>query len=89
VRICKYEVKNKDSEGTGDNMNKNLLVKNLDKSITAKDFFKIFQKYGEIKSCKLETSNTGESKGYGYVYFYKTEDAEKAMKELVTKFLIF
>jgi RNA recognition motif-containing protein len=79
IRICKYEVK-----GNNDiNPHKNLLVRNLDKSVTAKDFYKSFQIFGEIKSSKLETNEFGESKGFGYVYYYNVEDAEKAIKEMV------
>jgi polyadenylate-binding protein len=65
---------------------KNLLVKNLDHTITAKEFYKMFQTYGDIKSSKLETNEKGESKGYGYVYFNNTEDAEKAQREMVLLF---
>jgi polyadenylate-binding protein len=80
IRICKYEAKNKEADT---NINKNLLIRNIEKSITAKEFFTLFQKFGEIKSAKLETNEHGESKGYGYVYFYKAEDAERAVEEMV------
>ena len=55
----------------------------MDTKISAKDFYKMFETYGEIKSSKLETNEKGESKGYGYVYFTNASDAENALKEMV------
>jgi polyadenylate-binding protein len=80
LRICKYE--NKHGENL-DSMRKNLLVKNLDTKISAKEFYKMFEVYGDIKSSKLETFENGESKGYGYVYYNNPEEAEEALKEMV------
>jgi polyadenylate-binding protein len=80
LRICKFENKNADNS---DSMRKNLLIKNLDPNITAKEFYKLFEAFGDIKSSKLETNENGESKGYGYVYYNKAEDAEKALKGMV------
>ncbi len=80
IRICKFENKHSDNS---DSMRKNLLVRNLDTKINAREFFKMFEVYGEIKSSKLETNENGESKGYGYVYYNNAEDAEEALKEMV------
>jgi RNA recognition motif-containing protein len=82
VRICKYEARNQINESTKD-ISKSLLVKNLEKSITAKDFYKLFEEFGEISSSKLEVDENGVSKGYGYVHFSDAKSAEKAKEKLV------
>ena len=81
VRICQYEGKAQSSEGK--DIGKSLLVKNIDKTITAKDFYKLFENFGEIKSSKLEVDEYGVSKGYGYVYFNDAKSAEEAKAKLV------
>jgi RNA recognition motif-containing protein len=84
VRICKYEGKSEIND-TKD-INKSLLVKNIDKDITAKDFYKIFEEFGDIKSLKLEVDEMGHSKGFGYVYYTDSKSADKAIKTMVIIF---
>ncbi len=67
----------------GKDIEKSLLVKNIDKSLSAKEFYKLFEEFGEIKSSKLEVDDYGVSKGYGYVYFNDAKSAEKAKANLV------
>lgn len=81
VRICQYEGKTQVSEDK--DVEKSLLVKNVDKSVTAKEFYKLFEEFGEIKSSKLEIDEFGVSKGYGYVYFNDAKSAEEAKAKLV------
>jgi polyadenylate-binding protein len=80
VRICKYEMKgqvdSKDSK-------RSLLVKSLDKSITARDLYTMFEEFGEVKSSKLEIDENGDSKGYGYIYYNDEKSAELAKLKLV------
>lgn len=80
MRISKYEARGKDTQETSKN---NLLVKNIDKSVSAKDFCKLFEEFGDVKSCKLEVDSSGESKGYGYVFYNEIDPAENALKKLV------
>jgi polyadenylate-binding protein len=82
IRICKYEGKNQMFDSSKDNK-KNLLVKNIDPSISAKEFSKMFQEFGDIKSCKLEVDEHGASKGYGYVNYVEETHAELAKQKLV------
>ena len=46
--------------------------------MTQKEFYKIFLEYGDISSAKIEYDENGISKGYGYIYYYTEESAEKA-----------
>jgi RNA recognition motif-containing protein len=78
-------LKNKINEDQSD-PEKSLLVKGIDESITAKEFFKIFEEYGEVKSSKLEVDENGNSKGLGYVLFSDAKAAEHAKNKLVSFF---
>lgn len=75
VRLCKYETKVGQSEF---DTKTNLLVKNISKDLSAHGFFNMFRVFGDIRSCKLVVDFLGNSKGYGYVSFYRVEDSEKA-----------
>lgn len=57
----------------------NVFIKNLEKSITQKQLLETFEQFGKILSCKIETDEKGESKGYGYIQFASDEDGESAI----------
>jgi polyadenylate-binding protein len=57
----------------------NVFIKNLEKSITQKQLLETFEQFGKILSCKIETDEKGESKGYGYIQFASDEDGEAAI----------
>ena len=59
----------------------NVFIKNLDTSITPKEFEVRFQEYGEILTTCLKNDKNGNSLGYGYVQYYKPEDAQKCITE--------
>jgi RNA recognition motif-containing protein len=61
------------------------LVKNLSKSLTARQFYLKMLEFGEIKVCKLNVDYYGQSKGYGYVYYKDAKSAEKALEQLQGK----
>lgn len=82
IRLCKYETKS--SQGAID-PRCNLLIKNISKEISAHGLFNVFIKYGDIRSSKLVLDYLGNSKGYGYVSYYKVEDAIRAQAELNNK----
>ena len=79
VRICKYETK---SYYTEVDKRCNLLVKNLSKNVGAHLLFKTFRKYGDIRSSKLMVDFFGNTKGFGFVSFYKVDDSLRAKNEL-------
>jgi RNA recognition motif-containing protein len=69
-------------ENTKDS-SRSLLIKNLDRSISAKEFFRMFEEFGEVKSSKLEVDENGVSKNYGYIFFSDVKSAETAKQTLV------
>lgn len=85
IRICKYESKHIQNNKKDIDYNKNLLVKNIDAKMSQMEFYKLFLKYGDILSGKIEYEENGLSKGYGYIYYYDEESAEKAKKDLNNK----
>ncbi|MCQ2817627.1 MAG: hypothetical protein MJ252_10215 [archaeon] len=82
VRLCKYETK---TNMTSLDSKCNLLVKNLSKTFSAHKLFLTFKRYGDIRSSRLMIDILGESKGFGFVSFYKKEEAEKAKNEMDDK----
>jgi RNA recognition motif-containing protein len=86
VRLCRYETKQSIDIGRGmDSINTNLLAKNIPKEVSGHNFWNMFRKFGDIKSCKLVVDMLGNTKGYGYVNYYRGEDAAKALNELNDK----
>ncbi|KAM4737913.1 polyadenylate-binding protein 1-like [Anableps anableps] len=59
----------------------NLYVKNLDDSINDERLRKEFSPYGTITSAKVMTES-GQSKGFGFVCFSSPEEATKAVTEM-------
>ncbi|EIE78956.1 hypothetical protein RO3G_03661 [Rhizopus delemar RA 99-880] len=61
----------------------NLYIKNLDRDITSKILFELFRSFGEIISARvMKDTQTGLSKGYGFVSFRQMEDAYEALMEM-------
>jgi RNA recognition motif-containing protein len=53
-----------------------LFVENLEYTVHEKMLKKFFSKFGEVKKCKIiHDSNTGYSKGFGFVEFFNENDA--------------
>ncbi len=88
VRICKYEIKTQVAESIKD-PTKSLIVKNLPSYVTSKDFYKMFEEFGEIVSSKLEVDQLGNSKNYGFVQFIDSKSADAAKQNLVKLFKFY
>jgi len=58
----------------------NIFIRNLDNSIGPKELYDTFSQFGNIISCKVATYPNGQSKGYGYVHFENSSNAEQAIK---------
>ncbi|GKV10198.1 hypothetical protein SLEP1_g21600 [Rubroshorea leprosula] len=60
----------------------NVFIKNLNDSIDSARLQELFQKFGNVVSCKVATSEDGKSKGHGFVQFETEESANAAIQEL-------
>ncbi|CAI9762105.1 unnamed protein product [Fraxinus pennsylvanica] len=60
----------------------NVFVKNLSDSIDSGKLQEMFQKFGNVLSCKVVTSDDGMSKGYGFVQFESEISANAAIEKL-------
>ncbi|GMY25062.1 polyadenylate-binding protein 7 [Fagus crenata] len=60
----------------------NVFVKNLNESIDNVGLQDIFQKFGNILSCKVSMFEDGKSRGYGFVQFEFEESANAAIEKL-------
>jgi len=63
------------------NTKNNLFFKNIPKSTTPREVYEYFMQFGDISSCKITEDENGNHYGYGYITFYKPEDAQKALEE--------
>ncbi|CAF1069967.1 unnamed protein product [Adineta ricciae] len=60
----------------------NLYVKNFGKDFNETKLCQLFSAFGTITSCKIPTGSNGESRGFGYVNFERSEMAREAMEHL-------
>ncbi|XP_052827885.1 polyadenylate-binding protein 1-like [Octopus bimaculoides] len=60
----------------------NIYIKNFSDKLNDESLRKLFEKYGAIVSAKVMTDNSGKSKGFGFVNFTDSQDAEKAVREM-------
>ena len=65
----------------------NIVIKNLDPTITVKEINDTFANFGEISSCKVQTDDNGVSKGFAFVNFNREDDAEKAIQAINGKII--
>lgn len=60
----------------------NLFVKGLNPSWTHKDLYTLFSEYGEVVSARVSLCEDFSCRGYGFVLFERSSDAQKAIKDL-------
>ncbi|XP_073286330.1 polyadenylate-binding protein 7-like [Primulina huaijiensis] len=60
----------------------NVFVKNLSEPIDSMNLNEMFQKFGNVLSCKVVTSDDGKSKGYGFVQMDSENAANAAIEAL-------
>ena len=63
------------------NTKNNLFIKGIPKNITPREVYEYFLQFGDISSCKICEDEFGNHNGYGYITYYKIEDAQKAIDE--------
>jgi len=60
-----------------------LYVGNLDYKVTSKDLITIFSEYGEVaEAMVIPSKEEGKSKGFGFVTFHESEEAQHAINNL-------
>ncbi|KAG8888499.1 hypothetical protein FRB98_007539 [Tulasnella sp. 332] len=57
----------------------NLFIKNLDLNIDSNDLFTHFRSYGQIVSARVMRTETGASRGFGFVSYHTPDQASHAM----------
>lgn len=62
-----------------------LYVGNLFFEVRAQDLEREFAQYGQVVNSRVVTDQTGRSKGFGYIEFSTSEEADKAIRELDQK----
>lgn len=60
----------------------NVYVKNFGEDMNEEDLYKMFEPHGKITSHRVITGEDGKSKGFGFVAFEESEDAETAVNAL-------
>jgi len=66
----------------------NLFIKNLDANISSSDLFNHFRRFGRIISARvMRDQETGNSKGFGFVSYTSSEEADKAKSSMHGKTL--
>ncbi|XP_017251664.1 polyadenylate-binding protein 7 isoform X1 [Daucus carota subsp. sativus] len=60
----------------------NVFIKNLNESVDNAKLQELFQKFGNIVSCKVVMSEDTKSKGFGFVQFEHEESAHAAIEKL-------
>lgn len=81
-QIMLSKIRSKDNAVPSD---ANLIVRNLPKEVDQAELMNLFKQFGKVVSCKLEVDRNGESKGYGYVQFEKTQEAQAAIQAMNDK----
>ena len=56
-------------------------VGSLKETIKDSDLKRVFSKFGTVANCKIMRDEHGKSKKFGYVNFYKLEEAEAAAEK--------
>ena len=67
------------------NTKNNLFIKGIPKKTTPREVYEYFLKFGDISSCKINEDEQGNHNGYGYITYYRGEDAQKAIDETKDK----
>ena len=57
-------------------------VTNLNFRTHVDDIYHVFSKFGEMTECRLVLNERNESKGYGFISYKKTKDAQRAIHEM-------
>lgn len=81
----KYEEKRR--VASEQNKDRNLYVKNLEDDVDKNKLMELFAPFGNILSAVVMLDEKKMSRGFGFVCFERSEDADKAIKEMNGKIL--
>ena len=60
-----------------------ILIRNIDSSLTEAQIADLFRKHGKVSSCSLVMdAKTGQSKGFGFADMPNMDEASKAISQL-------
>ncbi|QTN31919.1 RNA-binding protein [Akkermansiaceae bacterium] len=60
-----------------------ILIRNIDRSLTQPEIVCHFRKFGKVKSCEVvKDAKTGQSKGFGFAEMPNLDEAMKAIEAL-------
>lgn len=76
---------NKRQTGSDSDVNSNIIVKNLDKRVTSRQFEQICSEFGRVLTSRIKDDESGNSLGYGYVQFENEEAATRCLKGISEK----
>ena len=84
-----HHIPRKDRDSKFDEMKANftnIYVKNIQADVTDDELRTLFEKYGDVTSAAIaRESETGKSRGFGFINYVKHEDAAQAVDELNDK----
>ncbi|MCQ2817403.1 MAG: hypothetical protein MJ252_09080 [archaeon] len=61
------------------NTKSNLFIKGIPETVTPREVYEYFRKFGDISSLKVPEDESGSHHGYGYITYYAPQDAENAI----------
>ena len=67
------------------NTKNNLFFKGIPKSTSPREVYEYFMQFGDISSCKMTEDDLGNHYGYGYITYYNSDDAQKALEDTKDK----
>ncbi len=60
-----------------------ILIRNIDRSLSQEQITELFRKHGKVTSCTLVMDpRTGQSKGFGFAEMPNMDEASKAISQL-------
>jgi len=62
-----------------------LFISNLHNDVNDQVLLETFEQYGKVMQAKVEVDQSGKSKGYGFVQFFRTNDASLAFRSMRTR----
>jgi polyadenylate-binding protein len=82
VFVGRFMSRNQRVENIGPRKYTNIFIKNFGDQLDEEKLRELFSKHGKILSFKIESDESGHSKGFGFCSFENPEEAEEAVQTL-------